>query len=305
MPITRRQTFGLVSATLAGAVGIGNTSEAAPRHDWEGLHVMGGRKGYVDTPMGQVHYRVMGEGTPLLLLHQTPWFSIQFAKAQPLLAAAGIQTIAIDTPGFGFSDLPAEQPSIETYADNLPLVLDALALERAAVVGYHTGASIAAAFAHRHPTRTACLILDGAPLYTAEERAERLARPDWDQTTKPDGSHLTDRFRHILKVSRNEADIESVNWSVLSLFMSGAGEHQGHVAAFSYDMAPAIREIQAPALIISYTADALHHTSARIIKMRPDFKYQEFEGGASHSIYDDPDPWVAAVMSFVKAHAVR
>jgi pimeloyl-ACP methyl ester carboxylesterase len=250
MPVTRRQTFQLFTAALAGATGVASSGHAAQRDGWPGLHVMGGRKAYVDTPMGQVHYRVMGEGAPLMLLHQTPWFSIQFAKAQPLLAAAGIQTIAIDTPGFGFSDLPAEQPSIETYADNLPYVLDALGLEQAAVVGYHTGASIAAAFAHRHPTRTACLIMDGAPLYTEEERRERLARPDWDQTLKPDGSHLTDRFSYLRKVTRNEAAIESVNWGVLSLFLSAEGEHQGHVAAFSYDMAPANREITAPALII-------------------------------------------------------
>ena len=303
MSVTRRQILGLLTVASAGAAGLTGSAQAAQGSGWKGLHVMGGRKGYADTPMGQVHYRVMGEGTPLLLLHQTPWFSIQYATVQPLLAAANIQTIAVDTPGFGFSDLPSEQPTIEGYADNLPYVLDALGLDRAAVVGFHTGASIAAAFAHRHKARTTCLIMDGAPLYTEEERRERLSRPHWDQTPKPDGSHLSDRFSFIRNViTKNTAQAESMNWSVMSFFLAGESEHYGHVAAFSYDMAPAIREITAPTLIISHTADTLHHAAGRIIKMRPDFGYQEFEGGNSHVIYDYPKPWADVVIEFVKTY---
>ncbi len=303
MAVTRRQMVGLLTSGLAGAALWPGAGRSAEGPGWRGLHVLGGRKGYADTPMGQVHYRVMGEGTPLLLLHQTPWFSVQYAKVQPLLEAAKIQAIAVDTPGFGFSDLPTEQPTIEGYADNLPFVLDALGLTRVAVAGFHTGASIAAAFAHRHPSRTASLILDGAPLYTAEERQERLSREHWDQSPRRDGSHLSDRFAFIRdKITKNTAEAESMTWSVLSFFMAGETEHYGHIAAFSYDMAPAIREIGAPTLLISHTADTLHPAAQRIRNMRPDFAYQEFAGGNSHIIYDDPEPWADVVIDFVKAH---
>jgi len=113
-------------------------------------------KGYADTPLGQVHYWRAGpkDGLPILLLHQTPWLGVQYAKVLPLLAAAGLNAIAVDTPGYGLSDLPDHQPSIEEYADNLTHVLTALSLSKAAVAGHHTGASIAAAFAHRHPSHT-------------------------------------------------------------------------------------------------------------------------------------------------------
>jgi len=305
MAVNRRQTLGFLAAASVGALGVQGASQAASSRGWKGLHVMGGRKGYADTPMGQVHYRVMGEGPPLVLLHQTPWFSVQYAKVQPLLTAANIQCIAVDTPGFGFSDLPAEQPTIEGYADNLPYVLDALGLEQAAIAGFHTGASIAAAFAHRHPARTTALILDGAPLYTAAERRERLGRPHWDQTPRRDGTHLSDRFAHIRKLTRDSAEAESMNWSVLSFSMAGETEHYGHIAAFSYDMAPAIRDITAPTLLISHTADTLHPAAGRIRQMRPDFEYREFEGGNSHIIYDEPDPWAEVVIEFVKAHATH
>ena len=64
------------------------------------------RKGYVDSPMGQIHYRTCGEGTPLLMLHMTPQSSLQFQNTFPLLINAGFQVIAPDTPGYGMSDKP-------------------------------------------------------------------------------------------------------------------------------------------------------------------------------------------------------
>lgn len=294
--------MGLVALAAAGTGS--SITRATQASGWAGLPVMGGRKGYADTPMGQVHYRDFGEGMPILLLHQTPWFSIQYAKVQPLLAAAGFRSIAVDTPGFGFSDLPAEQPSIEGYADTLPYVLETLGVDQAAVAGFHTGASIAAAFAHRHSKRVNCLILDGAPLYTEQEREQRLSRPHWDQSPHPDGSHLSKRFEFIRDViTKNTAELESINWSVLSFFMAGETEHFGHVAAFNYDMAPAIYDMTIPTLIISHTGDSLHFVADRIRKMRPDFAYREFEGGNSGVIYDDPEPWAEVVTEFLRTHA--
>lgn len=304
MTHSRRTTLGLLGGLLAAVAqttGSGQASEAGK--GWPGLHVMGGRKAYADTPMGQVHYRVMGDGIPLVLLHQTPWFSVQYATVQPFLVAAGIQCIAIDTPGFGYSDLPKEQPTIEGYADNITYILDELGLDRVAVAGFHTGASIAAAFAHRYPEKTASLILDGAPLYTDQERKDRLAQGHWDQTPRRDGSHLSERFEVIReRITKNTAENESINWSVLSFFMAGDKEFYGHIAAFTYDMAPAIQEIETPTLVVSHTTDNLHFSAARILKLRPDFQYHEFEGGNSHVIYDHPEPWAEVAINFVKAH---
>ena len=45
------------------------------------------KRGYADTPHGQIHYMTMGEGEPLLLLHQTG-SSRQYWKLMPLLAGS-------------------------------------------------------------------------------------------------------------------------------------------------------------------------------------------------------------------------
>ncbi len=111
------------------------------------------RKGYVDSPMGQIHYRTCGEGTPLLMLHMTPQSSLQFQNTFPLLINAGFQVIAPDTPGYGMSDKPKSPPSIEEYSSVFTYVLDSLNIKTTGVVGHHTGASMACELAKSYPDR--------------------------------------------------------------------------------------------------------------------------------------------------------
>lgn len=273
--------------------------------NWPHLPSLPGTKGYARTPLGQVHYRDHGasdgKNPPVLLLHQTPWFSVQYLRVQPLLAAAGFRTIAPDTPGYGMSDLPAQVPSIEDYADNLVAVLDHLGLQAVAVAGHHTGALIAAALAHRHPQRTRALVLHGLPFYTAEERASRLAQPHWAQAPKEGGAHLSDRFKMLgERIAPKGATLEGIHWSVMSFFLAGPTEWYGHHAAYTYDAGPAVADIKAPTLLISNTDDTIHHMAARISKLRPDFAYQE-RPGTAHAVTDRPDEWVASVAPFLRA----
>ncbi len=272
----------------------------SPAAAWPSVPAMAGKKSYAQTPMGQVHVRDLGAGPPVLLLHQTPWFSVQYMNVQPRLSAAGVRAIAIDTPGYGLSDLPAQPPSIEDYADNLLSVLDHVGLPSVVVAGHHTGALIAAAFAHRHPKRVRGVILHGIPFYTAEERASRLAQPHWPQDPKRDGSHLSDRFVQIRdRIATSGATLEGIHWSVMSFFIAGPLEWYGHHAAFTYDVSPAIRGIAAPTMVISNTEDMLHHMAPRVTSARPDFNYVQMAGNA-HALTDQPDAWVAATIPFIR-----
>jgi DNA-binding transcriptional LysR family regulator len=73
---------------------------------FDGLHVMPGIPAYAATPLGRLHYWSLGTGPAIVLLHQGPLFAIEFAKVMPLLAARGFRAIAVDIPGFDFSQRP-------------------------------------------------------------------------------------------------------------------------------------------------------------------------------------------------------
>ena len=63
------------------------------------------KRGYADTPEGQVHYRTEGNGEPLLLLHKAGLSSDEFTEMLPFLGKK-FQVIAMDVLGYGNTDLP-------------------------------------------------------------------------------------------------------------------------------------------------------------------------------------------------------
>ncbi|MBK8783748.1 MAG: hypothetical protein IPO22_18520 [Anaerolineales bacterium] len=83
------------------------------------------RKGYVDTPNGQVHFRQLKkvDGVPLVLLHQTASSGMMFEPLMTLLSDS-FHTLALDTPGFGASFLPPTcSLSIIFHLRSMPLLL--------------------------------------------------------------------------------------------------------------------------------------------------------------------------------------
>ncbi len=152
------------------------------------------RRGFVDTPDGQVHYREAGQpvpdAPPLILIHASPGSALTLA---PLLRAFGRHrhVIAPDTLGNGDSSAPAHhEVGVPYLAQAHRHALDALGIERFDLYGTHTGASIASELAIAHPARVRALILDGVGLYGEQEQAELLAHYVPEVTIDQNGSHL-------------------------------------------------------------------------------------------------------------------
>lgn len=274
---------------------------------WDGLGVLRGGKGYAPSPMGQVHYRLMGpkKGPVVLLIHQTPWSMIEFADIQPCLAARGIRSLAIDTPGYGMSDAPEGHPSIGAYADNIIPVLDRLGLRKVVVAGHHTGAAVAAALAARHPDRVSAVVLHGAPNYNDAERAQRRALPHPDQTLKPDGSHLSDYYAKLYRAQGAvPRHLATINWSTLNLFLAGASD-VAHAAVYDNDMASDLGKIEVPLLVLSDGGDALKDIDIRTGAMKPNFSYRLFSEGSAHGLIVEPARWSDIVAELARKSAAR
>ncbi|MFN8534129.1 MAG: alpha/beta hydrolase [Dehalococcoidia bacterium] len=258
------------------------------------------RKGYVDAPTGQVHYRVLGDGEPLVLLHQSPNSSLMFSRAMPHLAALGLKAIAIDTPGYGNSDVPDSLPTVETYASVIPAVLDAFGLERSAVLGHHTGAATACEFAASQPEKVTKLILNGPPVYTDDERLRRLDRaPTGPMPLQADGSHLMQRWQRRIAASPGWSDLEAMQRGVVQTLYAGNYDWYGHRAAFEYRMMPRLLSLTVPTLILTNTGEDLYQLSCRAHDLRPDFAFVALEGGTHDIVDEQPENWAKAVAAFV------
>ena len=151
---------------------------------------------FVETPAGMLHCAIAGTGRPVLLLHQTPRSWDEYRDVLPLLGRE-VQAIAVDTIGFGDScKPPLGHDSIEYWAAVSVGLLDALGIERFAVVGHHTGAVIATEIAAAFPQRVDAAVLSASSLVDAGFRA-RHAKPSRIDNVqrKADGSHLTELWR--------------------------------------------------------------------------------------------------------------
>ena len=141
-------------------------------------------RSFIATPSGRVHIAACGAGAPILLLHQTPRSWDEFRDVLPLLGRH-YRAIAMDTMGYGNSDpLPPGQASIENWAKAAHELLDALGIERVAVVGHHTGASIAIEIAAAYPAQVAALMFPQALTST------RRGGPKRRRTSAPSSMRL-------------------------------------------------------------------------------------------------------------------
>jgi len=103
---------------------------------------------------------VDGEGPAVLLVHGLGGTS-NFYQVQADALAERFRVIRVDSAGAGRSPV-ADGISIESHADDLAAVLDALDVDSAAVVGHSMGTLVVRALAARHPGKVSALALLGA-----------------------------------------------------------------------------------------------------------------------------------------------
>ena len=108
-----------------------------------------------------INYDVQGEGEPLLLI---PYLSADHACYAFQLPAytEHFSCIAIDLPGTGESDKPAEPYSTEGHADQVAAFLGTIGIEQTHVAGVSLGAAVGMHLAARHPDRVRSLSLHSA-----------------------------------------------------------------------------------------------------------------------------------------------
>lgn len=119
---------------------------------------------------GEVHiaYQVWGEGRRHLVFCPGFVTHIESLWSEPGAArffqrmGRFARVIMFDKRGTGMSDRVEKPPDMDERVDDLRAVLDAVGIERAALIGPSEGGSLAAYFAATHPQRCEALVLYGA-----------------------------------------------------------------------------------------------------------------------------------------------
>ncbi|PVY79880.1 non-heme chloroperoxidase [Cupriavidus alkaliphilus] len=111
----------------------------------------------------RIFYKDWGSGRPVVFSHGWPLNADAWDAQMLFLVQQGFRVIAHDRRGHGRSDQPAQGNDMDTYADDLAALLDALDLQDATLVGHSTGGGEVAHYIGRHGTRrVARAVLIGA-----------------------------------------------------------------------------------------------------------------------------------------------
>jgi non-heme chloroperoxidase len=110
-----------------------------------------------------LYYKDWGEGQPVVFSHGWPLSADAWEDQMMFLASYGYRCIAHDRRGHGRSSQPWNGNDMDTYADDLAGLVEALDLKQVIHVGHSTGGGEVARYIGRHGTkRVAKAVLIGA-----------------------------------------------------------------------------------------------------------------------------------------------
>jgi pimeloyl-ACP methyl ester carboxylesterase len=263
------------------------------------------RRAFADLSVGQVHYATCGDpqAPAVLLLHQSPRSWAEYRDVLPLIGAR-CHAIAMDTAGFGDSADGGVPASIAQWARVACELLDALRIDRADVVGHHTGGVVALELAAAFPGRVCSLVLSSTPYTDEAFRRARAQRPPIDEVApSEDGSHLAALWQ------RRQGFYPPGRPDLLEAFVRDALKvghrvEEGHRAVASYRMEDRIGRVTQPALIIRATDDPFAAPHAQELQHHlPQARIVDIEGGMVPLPDQMPEAFARAVLDFLSTRS--
>jgi pimeloyl-ACP methyl ester carboxylesterase len=288
--MTRHRRFAavaLVLLALAGAIAWTYASDLRRAHAR-----LAGNSAVADTPCGPIEHASVGQGPAVLFVHGAGGGFDQGLGMAHELAARSLRVILVSRFGYLRTPLPPDA-SPAAQADAHACVLDALRIDRAAIVGVSAGAPSSLQFALRYPDRTRALVLLVPATYAP--RAGGTAPPPPATELLFDTALRSDFLFWIATRVARDTLIESILATPPAVVKTASLEEQQRVDALLQSILPVstrrlgllndakimstlrpepLERVTAPALVVSVqddgfgTWDSARHAAAHLPRAR-------------------------------------
>lgn len=266
----------------------------------------------------QLAYALSGSG-PLLIKAAT-WLShLEYDWESPVWRhvlhglSANASFVRYDERGCGLSDWEVDDLGFDSWLRDLETVVDALGSERFSLLGISQGASIAIAYAAKHPERVTHLVLHGGYARgrlvrsnTPEQREEaemmcKLAELGWGKEDASFRQFFTSQF-----IPGGSA--EQHRWfNELERISTSPANAVRFMREFNrIDVTHLLAEVRCPTLVLHSMRDLrVPFAEGRLIASGiPGARFVPIDSG-NHLLLDEPGwaQWLAEVRSFLPAAA--
>ena len=261
-----------------------------------------------------IAYSVVGNGDfDLIFVGGWIFSSLEFAWDGPPAnffrrLASFSRLILFDKRGTGLSDRTTGIPDLETRADDIRAVMDAVGSKRAALIGVSEGGPITLLFAATYPERTAAVIAYGCSVsfIRGEDYPWALSREEWDDHIRQMSAHGETRDwlqQRLDYEAPSVATDEPVRRWWRRWVLTSASP--GAVIALwrmniELDARDTLSAIRVPALVLHRNEDKVYDIrGARYIAQRiPGAELIELQG-ADHAWWVDPDQIADEIEAFL------
>ena len=226
-----------------------------------------------------LHYYVCGEGPAVILLHPSPASASSFLWLLPHLANH-VTAIAIDTPGYGYSDeISSEVSDLRPYVDALEAFRVAMDIDTMVIYGSATGTQIAIEYSKAFPHACGELILDSIADFPTDEYHALLDNYFQDLSVDPSGSHLMKTWGMILDLMRffpwHDSSksgrlavipftAEIVEAQLIQFLQAGAAYDKAYRVAFANERAENIQSVETRTTIIRSSGSLIKRYADRL-----------------------------------------
>ncbi|NUS61093.1 MAG: alpha/beta hydrolase [Lysobacter sp.] len=263
-----------------------------------------------------LYYKDWGSGPVVSFSHGWPLSSDAWEAQMFFLASNGYRCIAHDRRGHGRSSQPWNGNEMDTYADDIKELFDALDLKDVTMIGHSTGGGEVARYIGRHGTKRVkkAVLMGAVPpiMLKTDANPEGLPMEVFDGFRK---AYLDDRAQFFLDVASgpffgfNRPGAKVSQGAIQSWWRQGmqCGHKNGYdcIKAFSEtDFTEDLKKFDVPTLIIHGDDDQIVPIVASAMKsskLVPNAQLKIYKGGG-HSLGDTAkDQLNADLLAFLKS----
>ncbi|MBA3947804.1 MAG: alpha/beta fold hydrolase [Herpetosiphonaceae bacterium] len=254
----------------------------------------------------RIHFTHEGQGEPVMLIHGFP-LSVDMWRPQRAALSQRYNVYSIDLRGFGRSDPPTGAMSIDTYADDVVALLNALGIGQAVVGGLSMGGYITMALLRRHPERVKAVMLLDTKM-TPDTALGRQGRNEMIVQARTEGpasiaAAMLPKMLTPATVQANPALTEHVRTLMATASVPGL------ICALEAlrerpDSTMTLKNARVPALIVVGSADTLTPAaeSGAMQEVMHNAFVIEIPGAAHLSTLEQPSLVDAALLAFLDQH---